>query len=112
MFNDHADARYEAVVLPVFVRQLAVARLLLRLVDGDIRQFMPLVGRVPIEVSTVRECRPLFVADLLVVLLALVGRAQVLDQPVFQAADHAVFQRVAQFHRCSAGAARGRRWGG
>ena len=51
VFNDHADARYEAVVLPVFVRQLAVARLLLRLVDGDIRHLMPLVGRVPVVVK-------------------------------------------------------------
>jgi hypothetical protein len=97
VFNDHANPRYEAVALLVFVRQLAVARLLLRLVDGDTRHLMPLVGRVPIQVNAVGEHRPLLVADLLVVLLALVGRAQILDQPVFQATDHAVLQRVAFF---------------
>jgi hypothetical protein len=59
VFDHHADARYEAVVLFFLPRQLAVARLLLRLVDGDIRQFMTLVGGVPIEVTTVWECRPL-----------------------------------------------------
>ena len=59
----------------VRIRKLALAWLLFRLVNGDIRQFMPLVPGVPIEVNPVGEPRPLFVAYLLVVLLALVGRA-------------------------------------
>ncbi len=58
---------------------------------------MPLEAGVPIGVNPVGEPRPLFVAYLLVVLLAFVGRAQVLDLPVFQAADYVVFQGVAFF---------------
>ena len=65
--------------------------------DRDIRQFVPLEAAVAIKLDAVGEPRPLFVADLLVVLLALMGRAQVLDLPVLQAADKVVLQGVAFF---------------
>ena len=97
VLDDHADARCDPVALLVLVRELAVARLLLRLVDRDIRQLVPLEASVAVKVSVVGERRPLFVTDLLVVLLALVGRAQVLDLPVFQPADKVVLQGVAFF---------------
>jgi hypothetical protein len=71
--EDHADARDEPVGLLVLVREPAVARLLLRLADRDVRQFVPLEAGVAVKANAVREPRPLFGAYLLVVLLALSG---------------------------------------
>ena len=97
VLDDHAYAGNEPVTFLILVRKLAVARLLLRLVYRDICQFMPLEAGVPIKVDAIGEHRPLFVAYFLVVLFALVGRAQVFDLPVFQTADNVVFQSVAFF---------------
>ncbi len=98
----------EPVGLLVVGRKPAVARPLLRLVDCDIRQFVSLEAAVAIQLDAVGEPGPFFVADLLVVLLALIGRAQVLDLPVLQAADKVVLHGVAFFYRCSGCVAPGR----
>ncbi len=67
----------------------------------DFRQFLPLEAGVAIKVNVVGEPRPLLVGYLLVVLHALVGRAEVFDLPVFEAADKVVLQGVTFIFRCS-----------
>jgi len=97
VLDGHADARNEPVRGLVLRRERAAARLLLGLVDRGSGHLMPLVGAVAVKRGPFREARALLVAELFVVLLALVDRPQVLDLPVLQAADEAVLHRVAFF---------------
>ena len=97
VLDDHADARNKPVGGLVLRRELAAARLLLGLVDGGSGQVVPLVGAVAVDFAPLGKARPFLVAELLVVLLAFMDGAQVLDLPVVQAADQAVLHGVAFF---------------
>jgi len=97
MLHDDSDAGDQPVASFLLLREFPAAWLFLGLVEVHAFHFVALKPGIAVSIAAFRQAGALLITDFLVVLLALVGSAQPLDLPVFEADDQVVLQGVAFF---------------